>query len=155
MIALADGACLDTGLKFAMLHDRKAAKSHSLSLCQLESVCPACFPAGLSSGSLAGAGASSGGSSYCLSPPNTSPPMSRESSSQGPLSSLATPEALQLRGKSKGRFQVRVFIFYCAFRYGGLVDAVVLCCVEWLLVSCCFVCEVLLRGKAAAWSEAG
>jgi hypothetical protein len=62
--------------------------------------------AGLSGGSLAVAGASSGGSSYCLSPPSTSPPMSRESSSQGPLSSLATPEALQLRGKSKGRFQV-------------------------------------------------
>lgn len=55
-------------------------------------------------------GGSSGGSSYCLSPLNGSPPMSRESSSQGPLGSLATtPEAIPLRGKSKGRhgrFQV-------------------------------------------------
>lgn len=55
-------------------------------------------------------GGTSGGSSYCVSPLNGSPPMSRESSSQGPLGALAgTPEAISLKGKSKGRhgrFQV-------------------------------------------------
>ncbi|KAF6263987.1 hypothetical protein COO60DRAFT_266714 [Scenedesmus sp. NREL 46B-D3] len=61
---------------------------------------------GLSALSISGSGSSLSLASGTY---NGSPPMSRESSSQGPLSSLTTPEAIPLKGKSKGRhgrFQV-------------------------------------------------